>query len=292
MSQTVYYKLSLYFLIILFASPVKAKLLKPVKNGEEKEILIVNSKRRLYYPVKEEGLTYSVIGPARIEFISRYPVLIKKKSSHKFYYFIVLDEKDTIEVNHRYKVQKSIKSIQHPKHSYTYSGNFFVNLSKGQHTIQLLEDEGLKYPILTRVVTKEFESPGKKQTVLTPMVHKNDVNLRVNDKDLRYFECSAEIPLQVEANGSKNLRILSRLEFTQSMGQEASYRLRVKEGKKVIGTYYFSTERSSATQIVSRPEKVPGKWRSCEISVPEGKHTYSVEVSDKDKVVLTRFILY
>ena len=71
MSQTVYYKLSLYFLIILFASPVKAKLLKPVKNGEEKEILIVNSKRRLYYPVKEEGLTYSVIGPARIEFISR-----------------------------------------------------------------------------------------------------------------------------------------------------------------------------------------------------------------------------
>ena len=292
MSQTVYYKLSLYFLIILFASPVKAKLLKPVKNGEEKEILIVNSKRRLYYPVKEEGLTYSVIGPARIEFISRYPVLRKKKSSHKFYYFIVLDEKDTIEVNHRYKVQKSIKSIQHPKHSYTYSGNFFVNLSKGQHTIQLLEDEGLKYPILTRVVTKEFESPGKKQTVLTPMVHKNDVNLRVNDKDLRYFECSAEIPLQVEANGSKNLRILSRLEFTQSMGQEASYRLRVKEGKKVIGTYYFSTERSSATQIVSRPEKVPGKWRSCEISVPAGKHTYSVEVSDKDKVVLTRFILY
>ena len=246
----------------------------------------------MYYPVKEEGLTYSVIGPARIEFISRYPVLRKKKSSHKFYYFIVLDEKDTIEVNHRYKVQKSIKSIQHPKHSYTYSGNFFVNLSKGQHTIQLLEDEGLKYPILTRVVTKEFESPGKKQTVLTPMVHKNDVNLRVNDKDLRYFECSAEIPLQVEANGSKNLRILSRLEFTQSMGQEASYRLRVREGKKVIGTYYFNTEISSVSQIVSRPESVPGKWRSCEISVPEGKHIYSVEVSDKDKVVLTRFILY
>ena len=292
MNRTVYFKSSLFLFIFLFAVPVGAKLLKPVKNGEEKEILIVNSKRRLYYPIKEEGLTYSVHGPARIEFISRYPVLRKKKNSHKFFYFIVLDEKDTIEVNHRYKVQKSIKSIQHPKHSYTYSGNFFVNLSKGQHTIQLLEDEGLKYPILTRVVTKEFESPGKKQTVLTPMVHKNDVNLRVNDKDLRYFECSAEIPLQVEANGSKNLRILSRLEFTQSMGQEASYRLRVREGKKVIGTYYFNTEISSVSQIVSRPESVPGKWRSCEISVPEGKHIYSVEVSDKDKVVLTRFILY
>jgi len=292
MNRTVYFKSSLFLFIFLFAVPVGAKLLKPVKNGEEKEILIVNSKRRLYYPIKEEGLTYSVHGPARIEFISRYPVLRKKKDSHNFRYFIVLDEKDTIKVNHRYKVQKSIKSVQHPKHFYTYSGNYFINLSKGKHTIQLLEGKDLKYPVLARVITKEFESPGKKQTVLTPMVHKNNVNLRLNDKDLRYYDCSAEIPLQVEAQGSKTLRILSRLEFTQSMGQEASYRLRVKEGKKVIGTYYFSTERSSATQIVNRPEKVPGKWRSCEISVPVGKHTYSVEVSDKDKVVLTRFILY
>ena len=292
MNRTVYFKSSLFLFIFLFAVPVGAKLLKPVKNGEEKEILIVNSKRRLYYPIKEEGLTYSVHGPARIEFISRYPVLRKKKDSHNFRYFIILDEKDTIKVNHRYKVQKSIKSVQHPKHFYTYSGNYFINLSKGKHTIQLLEGKDLKYPVLARVITKEFESPGKKQTVLTPMVHKNNVNLRLNDKDLRYYDCSAEIPLQVEAQGSKTLRILSRLEFTQSMGQEASYRLRVKERKKVIGTYYFSTERSSATQIVSRPEKVPGKWRSCEISVPAGEHTYSVEVSDKDKVVLTRFILY
>jgi hypothetical protein len=37
---------------------------------------------------------------------------------------------------------------------------------------------------------------------------------------------------------------------------------------------------------------VPGKWRSCEISVPKNKHTYSVEVADKGKTILTRFIQY
>ena len=66
----------------------------------------------------------------------------------------------------------------------------------------------------------------------------------------------------------------------------------IKSGKKVVGTYYFNTERSSASNIVGRSDKVPGKWRSCEIKVPKGKQTYSVEVSDREKTVLTRFILY
>ena len=76
------------------------------------------------------------------------------------------------------------------------------------------------------------------------------------------------------------------------MGQEESYRLRVREGDKVIGTYYFSTERSSASLIEGRPLKVPGKWRSCEINVPSGKHRYDFEVLGKEKSVLIRFILY
>ena len=80
---------------LLLSAPLEAKLLRPTKNGEEKEILIVNSKRRLYYPVKEEGLTYSLSGPTRVEFISRYPVIRKKKRSHDFHYFIVLDQRDT-----------------------------------------------------------------------------------------------------------------------------------------------------------------------------------------------------
>ena len=39
-------------------------------------------------------------------------------------------------------------------------------------------------------------------------------------------------------------------------------------------------------------DKVPGKWRTCEIKVPKGRHQYSIEIPDKDKAVLTRFILY
>jgi hypothetical protein len=165
-------------------------------------------------------------------------------------------------------------------------------LDKGIHTIEIGEGSGLKYPVLIRVLSKEFETMGKKREILSPMVHQNSVKLITDNKEVDYFECTYSIPLQIKAQGKKTLRIMSRLEFSESMGQEESYRLRVKEGKKVIGTFYFNTNRSSVSQISGRLDKVPGKWRSCEISIPKGIHTYSVEVADRDKTVLTRFILY
>jgi len=293
MSQTVYYKI--FFIIIFFFSDtyLYGKLLRPVTDRDQKEILVINSKRRVYYPIKKSGLLYQVNGPTRAEFISRYPVLKGKKKSHSFNYVIILNGKDTIKVNHRYKVQSSIRSAQHPKHRYTYSGNYFINLPKGKHSIEVLENNRLKYPVLLRLLSKEFESSrGSNQKVLTPVVYKNGIKVDLGGKKINYFECSKDIPLQIEASGSKTMRIISRLEFTDKMGSEESYRIHIKTGRKVVGTYFFNTERSSSSSISGRLDKVPGKWRSCEIKVPSGKHTYSVEVSDEGKTVLTRFILY
>tara|TARA_B100001113_G_scaffold143430_1_gene117403 strand:+ start:1879 stop:2757 length:879 start_codon:yes stop_codon:yes gene_type:complete len=292
MNQIVYYK---FFIVILFSftdTYLYGKLLRPSKDRDQKEILIINSKRRVYYPLRENGLVYQISGPTRAEFISRYPVLKGKKKSHSFNYVIVLNEKDTIQVKHRYKVQSSIRSAQHPKHRYTYSGNYFINLPKGNHSIEVLEDQKLKYPVLLRLLSKEFESIGSSQTVLKPMVHKDEVKIDVGDKQINYFECSKDIPLQIQASGPKKMRIISRLEFTDKMGSEESYRVHIKKGKKVVGTYFFNSERSSSSSISSRLDRVPGKWRSCEINIPKGKHTYSIEILDEGKTVLTRFILY
>ena len=266
--------------------------MRPSKNKDQKEILVINSKRRVYYPIKQEGITYQVNGPARTEFISRYPVLRKKKNSHSFNYVIVLNGTDTIEVNHRYKVQGSIRSVQHPKHRYTYSGNYFINLPKGSHTIEVLKGDNLKYPVLLRLLSKEFETPKKNQKTITPMVHKSSVDIELGNKQLQYFECSKNIPLQVKATGPKTLRIISRLMFSEEMGSQESYRIHVKSGQKVVGTYFFNTERSSSSKVRSKPDIVPGKWRSCELKVPKGENSYSIEVFDEGKAILTRFMLY
>ena len=292
MSRIVYYKLIFMSFLFFCESTVFAKLLRPSKNRDQKEILVINSKRRVYYSIKKEGLVYQINGPTRTEFISRLPVLKKKNNSHGFNYVIILNQKDTIKVNHRYKVESSVRSIQHPKHRYTYSGNYFINLPKGNHTVEIFQGGDLKYPVLLRLLSKEFEAPNKNQEILMPMVHKNSVTIDLGGKNIKYFECSKNIPLQLEAVGPKTLRIISRLEFTEKMGTQESYRIHVKSGKKVIGTYFFNTERSGSSKINNRPERVPGKWRSCEIKVPKGKQVFSIEVFDEGKTALTRFMLY
>ena len=60
MNQIVYYK---FFIVILFSftdAYLYGKLLRPSKDRDQKEILIINSKRRVYYPLRENGLVYQI----------------------------------------------------------------------------------------------------------------------------------------------------------------------------------------------------------------------------------------
>ena len=65
-----------------------------------------------------------------------------------------------------------------------------------------------------------------------------------------------------------------------------------KVDKKLLVHIFFNTERSSSSKVRSKPDIVPGKWRSCELKVPKGKNSYSIEVFDEGKAILTRFMLY
>ena len=287
MNQTVLFRI----LLLLFTgySALSAELLKPTIGGEEKEILKIADKRRMYTIMREDPLVYQVNGPARIELITRYPSPEKSKKSQPFSYQLVVDNEEPIKINHRYKLQKSIRSVQHPSHYYTYSGNYFINIKDGDHTLTMSANADQKYPVLLRVIKKGFKTSLNNMHELQPMVFQTNSTVVVSGKDISYYDLNHGRPLQLEMEGPKILRILSRLLFESQMGELESYRIRVKSGRKVLGTYYMSTERSSDSTVEGQSDKVPGKWRTCEVTIPEGKHVISVELVEKERSVLTRF---
>lgn len=289
MIQKVLFKI--IFIIFLF-SAINAELLKPSIGGEKKEILIISDKRRVYTVLDNDSLVYDVYGPARLELISRYPVNNKTKKSQKFSYTLFIDNEKPIMINHRYKIQRSIRSVQHPNHYFTYSGNYFFNISEGNHRIILKPSEDKRYPVLLRMLKKDFDKVAKNRNELTPMVFQSNYKVMVEGKPVSYYQLSKNRPLQLDIDGSKKLRILSRLVFDEYMGSNETYRLRVKNGKKVLGTYFLSSERSSTSYIVDIKDKVPGKWRTCEIDIPAGKQIITVEIVENNKSVLTRFQEY
>ena len=287
MNQTVLSRI----LLLLFTgySALSAELLKPTIGGEEKEILKISDKRRMYTIMREDPLVYQVNGPARIELITRYPSPEKSKKSQPFSYQLVVDNEEPIKINHRYKLQKGIRSVQHPSHYYTYSGNYFINIKDGDHTLTMSANAEQKYPVLLRVIKKGFKTSLNNMHELQPMVFQTNSTVVVSGKDISYYDLNHGRPLQLEMDGPKILRILSRLLFESQMGELESYRIRVKSGRKVLGTYYMSTERSSDSTVEGQSDKVPGKWRTCEVTIPEGKHVISVELVEKERSVLTRF---
>ena len=290
MNQIVLFRI----LLLLFTgySALTAELLKPTIGGEEKEILKIAGKRRIYTIMRDDSLIYQVNGPARIELITRYPSPEKSKKSQPFSYQLVIDNEDPITINHRYKLHKSIRSVQHPSHYYTYSGNYYINIKDGDHTLTMSTNADQKYPVLLRVIKKRFKTSLNKINELQPMVFQANRTVEVSGKDISYYELIYGRPLQLNLDGPKTLRILSRLLFDSEMGAEESFRIRVKSGRKVLGTYYMSTERSSDSRVKDQPDKVPGKWRTCDVTIPAGKRVISVELVEKERSVLTRFQEY
>ena len=289
MNQTVLFRILLLF---IGYSALTAELLKPTIGGEEKEILKIAGKRRIYTIMRDDSLIYQVNGPARIELITRYPSPEKSKKSQPFSYQLVIDNEDPITINHRYKLHKSIRSVQHPSHYYTYSGNYYINIKDGDHTLTMSTNADQKYPVLLRVIKKRFKTSLNKINELQPMVFQANRTVEVSGKDISYYELIYGRPLQLNLDGPKTLRILSRLLFDSEMGGEESFRIRVKSGRKVLGTYYMSTERSSDSRVKDQPDKVPGKWRTCDVTIPAGKRVISVELVEKERSVLTRFQEY
>ena len=290
MNLTVLFRI--LFLLFTGYSVLTAELLKPTSGGKEKEILKIAGKRRIYTIMRDDSLIYQVNGPARIELITRYPSPEKSEKSHPFSYQLVVDNEEPIKINHRYKLRKSIRSVQHPSHYYTYSGNYFINIKDGDHTLTMSTDTEQKYPVLLRVIKKGFKTSLNKVNELQPMVFQANRTVEVSGKDISYYELIYGRPLQLNLDGPKTLRILSRLLFDSEMGMEESFRIRVKSGRKVLGTYYISTERSSDSRVKDQPDKVPGKWRTCEVTIPTGKQVISVEIVEKERSVLTRFQEY
>ena len=72
-----------------------------------------------------------------------------------------------------------------------------------------------------------------------------------------------------------SIRIFSRIANPSHNSKNNDYSLFIKEDGLDIGTFYFTTELSSLSNLQATGEKI-SKWRTCWINVPKGKHYYTV----------------
>tara|TARA_B100000315_G_scaffold260753_1_gene324840 strand:+ start:11258 stop:12091 length:834 start_codon:yes stop_codon:yes gene_type:complete len=259
---------------------------------EKKEILTINGKRRTYYQIHENNLTYEIKGPKRLEVVSRRAVPKMDKKKKKYGYYLILDNNDTINVDHKERISKVVQSTLHPGHGYTKSGSYFLNIPSGHHQVTLTPLGKRSSPVLVRVLTTRFEKAEKEGKFIHPINETELVHLKGPSRKLRYYRLSEGEKIEFDFSQFSNVLILSRLAFENWMSSDESYRLRIKKDSKVEGTYFFLTEKSSKSTIIENKEVVPGLRRTCEIENPAEGKPYFVEVLDKGKMVYIRCIGY
>ena len=276
-------------LAILFSGGI-AKTVTP-EQKDKKEILIIGEKRRTYYQLHRDELVYNIKGPLRLRVIARRAVPRRDNKLQPFGYSMILDKEDELTVKHEQKRSKGVTSPQHPGHGYTQSGKYYLNIPSGLHTLVLRPLTKRSSPVLIRLLTDRFEKKVEGR-LLIPDDETTLKHLQVEEKKYRYYQLIPGNKIAVSIEEAKEIVVLSRLAFEDGMPSEENYRLRIRKDEKLLGTYFFMSEKSDVSTIVEDKDIVPGKRRTAEVEVDGSASTVTVELLDKGKRVYIRCVGY
>ncbi len=277
-------------LLPLLFSDGWTKTVSPAQK-DKKEILIIGEKRRTYYQLHRDELVYEIQGPQRLRIIARRAVPRRDNKLQPFGYSMILDEEDELTVKHEQKRSKGVTSPQHPGHGYTHSGKYYLNIPSGFHTLVIRPLTKRSSPVLIRLLTERFEKKVEGR-LLIPDDETTLKHLQVEEKKYRYYQLIPGNKIAVSIEEAKEIVVLSRLAFEDGMPSEENYRLRIRKDKKLLGTYFFTSEKSDVSTIVEDKDIVPGKRRTAEVEVNDTASTLTDELLDKGKRVYIRCVGY
>ena len=293
MIRKLHFRIPLTVIITLLAILLSSGIAKTVtpEQKDKKEILIIGEKRRTYYQLHRDELVYNIKGPVRLRIIARRAVPRRDNKSQPFGYSMILDEEDELTVKHEQKRSKGVTSPQHPGHGYTQSGKYYLNIPSGLHTLVLRPLTKRSSPVLIRLLTDRFEKKVEGR-LLIPDDETTLKHLQVEEKKYRYYQLIPGNKITVSIEEVKEIVVLSRLAFEDGMPSEENYRLRIRKDEKLLGTYFFTSEKSDVSTIVEDKDIVPGKHRTAEVEVDGSASTVTVELLDKGKQVYIRCVGY
>ena len=273
-------------LLTLILSSTFAGVIKPHDAKKQRDILIVSGNRSSYYTLDGQSLVYKVDGPQRIKIYSRAVLSSKKGKSKSFGFEVQLNGNQPLQVNHQQKYSKGVKSPQHPNHYFSKPAIDYISIPAGVNEVTIRPKKRGER-IVVRVLEDNKAPKGKKKRV-DALSEEEPIKLISNNKRLSYYSMTKDHPLFVTMEGPVNLEITSRLGFGPQMGREEDYRIQVLDNGRVVGTYYFSTDRSEVTTVDGQNGVVPGSWRSCDVKLGKGMHEIKLRLMDKDRQVFIK----
>jgi len=237
---------------------VKVKILKE----SEKEYILLE---------RGKPLSFEIEGPAFLRVYTR--LVYPEGTGGTAVYKLILEEDGKQEKIITKETELSDKAYLDGKKLGKWR-SFLIEVPPGKHTYRLGIWKSPSPEVAVRI--KKTTPPVWKE--LPPLRPFTLLTAYENEKKTSYYLLKKSESLKFKLQGPRRVKLLVRLNFDDTMGEEAGFTVVVREGESEIQRASFKSYRSELVNWKERKDLVPGKAETLYLEVPKGEHTLEIEL--------------
>lgn len=152
----------------------------------------------------------------------------------------------------------------------------YVDVPTGRHGYEILaEGEAV---VDARVFQSAASRPSR--VSIAPREYAAVETFYYRDKELTYYMLTEEAPVVLDVIGPTSIKVNTRLMFDETMFEDQSYVLGVREYGAPEQLYKIETGPSETVTSRDRSDVIPGALRHFTLEVGRGAHTYEFRLAD------------
>lgn len=248
-------------LILFLFSQIKEVISKDSINIE-----VVTKKTVSYHILtRENPINITVEGPTSIRVYTRIVCPSKNKSTQL--YKLILQKNQLEEKIITLKTQVSKTAQDEMGRSVSKWRSFYIEVPEGLNKYKLLHWSSPRDTILVRFA---YGTPGKWIDISATEYNKIFEAVE-NEKIIPYYELKQGGELLLKISGPKKLKVISRLNYNNSLLGKQNYTIVVQQDKKKE-TFTFNCYKSEIIKYRNAKELIPSNAQTFYLNISKGTH--------------------
>lgn len=255
-----------------------------------KTVMVINGKKRTYYRAKKGvDQVLQVQGPATVRLVSRVPWSSRYAGTE---YVVEWAIDGGAKGNFRQEIRKASGAVrQSDNKKLSRGGTHEIEVPAGKQVLRLKLSESPGTVAYFRYHARPVEPPISSRNVdLKPLEKVTPRQVKAGETIVDYYPLASGEEMSVELVGPGYLKVISRLDWDETMTATQKYTLKVFEDGLIKQSYVLKGRRSEASTYIGKDDSVPARGEVVFFEVPDGKHRYTVRFQETGRLVNLRFL--
>ncbi|MEM9822932.1 MAG: hypothetical protein AAF985_17765, partial [Bacteroidota bacterium] len=252
----------LFALLVLVSYNSIAQTPTTVKAKEYHQLVPLSGKKApIYYDLdKQKATTLQLEGPGELTVYTRTTLKSQKAGKSNYYLKYYLDDQllQIEQIKGKKATQKYRYTTKRKGAILSKAAKTKISIPPGKHKISFLRHQG-KAPVHARFVYQQGTTPNWQALSSSRRLNRVQITHFDIQKTQHYHRITSEKGFVFRPQQDSRLKIYLRADFDDSMLEETTIRMMLKEDGKTIATYRVASTRSSKVENNTDPHLIAGQ---------------------------------